>query len=66
MERNEILIAESMAINITDWYIVVTVLGVGIALGMYISSQIKCHIKRNINRNNLIKNLENGEKKRKK
>jgi len=62
MERNEILIAESMAINITDWYIVVTVLGVGIALGMYISSQLKEHIRSNINRNNLIKNLNEKEK----
>ena len=58
----EIIIAESMAINITDWYIVVTVLGVGIATGMYISSQLKEHIRSNINRNNLMKNL-NEEKK---
>ena len=58
----EIIIAESIAINITDWYIVITVLGVGIALGMYISSQLKEHIRSNINRNNLIKNL-NEEKK---
>ena len=62
MERNEILIAESMAINITDWYIVVTVLGVGIALGMYISSQLKEHIRSNINRNNLLKNINEEEK----
>ena len=54
-----------MAINITDWYVVVTVLGVGIATGMYISSQLKEHIRRNINRNNLIKNLKNEQKKRK-
>ena len=25
----------------------------GIAIGMYISSQLKCHIRKNINRNNL-------------
>jgi len=61
----EIIIAKSMAINITDWYIVVTVLGVGIALGMYISSQIKCHIRSSINRNNLVKNMKNEQKKRK-
>ena len=48
----EIIIAESMAINITDWYVVVTVFGVGIALGMYISSQIKCHIRRRIQMKN--------------
>jgi len=58
----EIIIAKEMAINITDWYVLVTFLGVGIALGMYISSQLKEHIRRNINRNNLIKNL-NEEKK---
>ena len=60
----EIIIAESMAINITDWYVVVTVLGVGIALGMYISSQIKCHIRRNIMNNN-FKRYEDEQKKRK-
>ena len=37
----------------------------GIAIGMYISSQIKCHIRKNIMNNNL-KNYEDGEKKRKK
>jgi len=36
----------------------------GIAIGMYISSQIKCHISSNINRKELIKNL-NEEKKTK-
>ena len=35
-----------------------TILGVGIALGMYISSQIKCHIRRNIFNNNLKKHDE--------
>ena len=39
--------------------------GMGVTIGMYISSQIKCHIRRNINRNNLIKNLNNEQKKRK-
>ena len=28
-------------------------IGVGIALGMYVSSQLKCHIRNNINRRNL-------------
>ena len=60
----EIIIAESMAINITDWYVVITVLGVGIAFGMYISSQIKCHIRRNIMNNN-FKRYEDEQKKRK-
>ena len=27
-------------------------IGVGIALGMYVSSQLKCHIRKNINRKN--------------
>jgi len=27
----------------------------GIAIGMYISSQLKCHIRKNINRNNFDK-----------
>jgi len=61
----EIIIAESMAINITDWYVVVTFLGVGIVLGMYISSQIKCHISRRINNKELLKNINNEQKKRK-
>ena len=60
----EIIIAESIAINITDWYIVITFLGVGIALGMYISSQIKCHIRRNIMNNN-FKRYADEQKKRK-
>ena len=62
----EIIIAESMAINITDAILMVPILiivGVlGIAIGMYISSQLKEHIRSNINRNNLMKNL-NEEKK---
>ena len=37
---------------------------IGIALGMYISSQIKCHIRSRINNKELIKNL-NEEKKTK-
>ena len=39
-------------------------IGVGIALGMYISSQIKCHIRRNIFNNDLKKH-EDEQKKRK-
>ena len=31
----------------------VVVGGLGIVIGMYISLQIKCHIRKNINRNNL-------------
>ena len=60
----EIIIAEEMAVNITDWPFLIIVLGVGIALGMYISSQIKCHIRKNIMNNNL-KSYENEQKKRK-
>ena len=37
----------------------IIVLGVGIALGMYITSQIKCSIRRNI----FNKNIEEYEKK---
>ena len=37
----------------------------GVTIGIYISSQIKCHIRKNIMNNNL-KNYEDGEKKRKK
>ena len=36
--------------------------GVGIALGMYISSQIKCHISSSINNKKLIKNLNEKKK----
>ena len=43
---------------------IITIFGVGIAMGMYISSQIKCHISRRINNKELIKNL-NEEKKTK-
>ena len=39
---------------------IITILGVGIALGMYISSQIKCHIRRNI----FNKNVKEYEKKK--
>ena len=43
---------------------IIIVLGIGIVIGMYISSQIKCHIRRSINNKELIKNL-NEEKKTK-
>ena len=39
---------------------IITIFGVGIAMGMYISSQIKCHIRRNI----FNKNVEEYEKKK--
>ena len=41
----------------------VMMLGLGIAIGMYISSQIKCHISRRINNKKLIKNLEDEQEK---
>tara|TARA_R110000824_G_scaffold53360_1_gene147791 strand:+ start:125 stop:322 length:198 start_codon:yes stop_codon:yes gene_type:complete len=63
MEK-EIIIAESMAINVTDAVLMVPLLivvgGLGVAIGIYISSQLKCHIRKNINR----KNLEEYEKKK--
>ena len=37
----------------------IIILGVGVVLGMYITSQIKCNIRRNI----FNKNLENYEEK---
>jgi uncharacterized protein YneF (UPF0154 family) len=40
---------------------IIIVLGVGIIIGMYISSQIKCHIRRNIFCNN-IKKYDEKEK----
>ena len=41
---------------------IIIVLGVGIVIGMYITSQIKEHISSNINRKELIKNLNEKEK----
>lgn len=38
----------------------IIILGVGIVIGMYITSQIKCSIRRNI----FNKNVENYEKKK--
>ena len=43
----------------------IMMMGLGVAIGMYISSQIKCHIGRRINNKELIKNLDNEQKKRK-
>ena len=45
--------------------VLIVVGGLGVVIGMYISSQIKCHIRNNINMKNL-KEYENGESKRKK
>ena len=68
MERNEILIAEFMAIDVTDAILMIPAMivvgGLGIVIGMYISSQIKCHIRRNIMNNN-FKRYEDEQKKRK-
>ena len=38
--------------------LLIVVCGLGVAIGIYISSQLKCHIRKNINRNNL-KEYEN-------
>ena len=43
----------------------IIMVGLGIAIGMYVSSQIKCHISRRINNKELLKNLENEQEKRK-
>ena len=45
----------------------IMMIGLGIAIGMYISSQIKCHIRRNISKNNFENycKKENEEKKTK-
>ena len=49
----EIIIAEEFAVNVIDWPFLVIVLGLGIVTGMYVSSQLKCHIRKNINKRNL-------------
>lgn len=61
-ELNEILIAESMAVNITDWPFLIVVMSLGVTIGIYISSQLKCHVRRNINNKELINNLNEKEK----
>ena len=45
--------------------VLIVVGGLGVVIGMYISSQIKCHIRKNIFNNNL-KSYEDGQKKCKK
>ena len=42
--------------------VLIVVGGLGVVIGMYISSQIKCHIRSRINNRELLKNLENGKK----
>jgi hypothetical protein len=42
--------------------LLIVVGGLGVTIGMYISSQIKCHIGRRINNKELIKNLDEKEK----
>lgn len=61
-ELNEILIAESMAVNITDWPFLIVVMSLGVTIGIYISSQLKCHVRRSINNKELINNLNEKEK----
>ncbi len=39
--------------------LLIVVGGLGVTLGMYISSQIKCHIRKNIFKNNLNKHDKN-------
>tara|TARA_R110002020_G_scaffold17843_3_gene63234 strand:- start:113 stop:259 length:147 start_codon:yes stop_codon:yes gene_type:complete len=41
-----------------DIIAIITIFGVGIAMGMYISSQIKCSIRKNIFINNVKKHDE--------
>ena len=41
----------------------IMMVGLGIVIGMYVSSQIKCHISRRINNKELLKNLENEQEK---
>ena len=43
--------------NIGIIFPLIMMVGLGIAIGMYISSQIKCHIRKNIFNNN-IRNYE--------
>jgi len=42
--------------------VLIVVGGLGVVIGMYISSQIKCHIRSNINNKELLKNINNGKK----
>ena len=45
--------------------VLIVVGGLGVVIGMYISSQIKCHISKRINNKELLKNINNEQKKRK-
>ena len=49
--------------NIGVIFPAIMMVGLGIAIGMYISSQIKCHISGRINYKKLIKNLEDEQEK---
>ena len=42
--------------------VLIVIGGLGVVIGMYISSQIKCHIRININNKELINNLNEKEK----
>ena len=44
--------------NIGIVFPLIMMVGLGIAIGMYISSQLKCHIRKNIYDNNLKKHEE--------
>ena len=55
----EVIISDSL-VNNYSLYAIVTIFTIGIILGMYISSQIKCHIRRNI----FNKNLKKHDKKK--
>ena len=48
--------------NIGIIFPAIMMVGLGIVIGMYISSQIKCHISRRINNKELINNLDEKEK----
>jgi len=48
--------------NIGIIFPAIMMVGLGIVIGMYISSQIKCHISRRINNKKLINNLDEKEK----
>jgi len=58
----EIIIAESMAVNITDWQFLIVTLSLGVTIGIYISSQLKCHVRKSINNKELINNLNEKKK----
>jgi len=48
--------------NIGIVFPLIMMVGLGIALGMYISSQIKCHISKSINNKELMENLNEKKK----